>query len=330
MMAIREEMLASGHQCSIIATSRSTRAEPEPDVYRPSGAFELLKLIAALKYDVLHIHVGGGIPPRVAALMFCCTLFASGRSVLTLHSGGYPLSEEGQGARKNSIRGSIFRRFTRIIAVNKMMAEMFVRFGVAKDRVRIILPFSHELPDKSAAFPEIIRDFAKTHTPFLLSTSLLEKEYDISLQIKALGPVLVEFPRAGLLIAGSGSLEEKLREEIQNTGYADHILMTGDLDHKTALNLIDDCDILLRTTHFDGDAISIREALFLETPVIATDNGMRPEGVHLIPVGDAGALAEKIKIVASGEKRVKKERAEDRSNLQAVVKLYEEIIDERH
>ena len=325
MTAIRDELLAAGHQCSIIATSRSTRVEPEPDVYRPTGALQLLKLLATLKFDALHIHIGGDIPPRVSALLLACAVFAPGKSVITLHSGGYPLSKDGQAASKNSVRGFIFRRFARIIAVNKMMVEMFTRFGVEEDRIRIILPFSHEIPDKSVEIPENLKDFESCHAPFLLSTSLLEREYDVSLQIEAFGSVLEKFPNAGLLIAGSGSLDGELRETIRNKTYADHILMAGDVEHQVALNLIDDCDILLRTTLYDGDAISVREALFLETPVIATDNGMRPKGVHLIPVGDAPALAEKIKNIAGRKKKVKGNRTEDRSNLQAVVKLYEEI-----
>lgn len=326
MTAIRDELLAAGHECSIVATSRSTRVEPEPGVYHPSGAIQFLKLLASLKFDILHIHIGGSIPPRVQALLLLCAVFAPGKSVLTLHSGGYPLSPEGQGASKDSVLGFIFRRFSRIIAVNKMMTEMFRRFGVEADRVHLILPFSHELPDKGATIPENIGEFISAHDPFLLSTSLLEEEYDISLQITALGRVLEEFPRAGLLIAGSGSLEEQIRKEVQETGYADHILMAGDVEHKVALNLIDNCNILLRTTQFDGDAISVREALFLETPVIATDNGMRPDGVYLIPVGDVGALAEKIKAVAGRGKSAKGERRENRSNLTDVIKLYEEIL----
>lgn len=326
MTAICEELLVTGHHCSIIATSRSTRVEPEPDVYRPTSAFQLLKLLATLKFDALHIHIGGDIPPRVSLLLLACAVFAPGKSVLTLHSGGYPLSPKGQRARKNSLLGFIFRRFARIIAVNKMMAEMFERFGVEKDRIRIILPFSHELPDKSIKIPGDLKDFASAHNPLLLSTSLLEAEYDVSLQIEAFGSVLKEFPNAGLLIAGSGSLEDELRQTIQRKSYADHILMAGDVEHQVALNLIDDCDVLLRTTLFDGDAISIREALFLGTPVIATDNGMRPEGVHLIPVGDATALAEKIKSIAGRKKGGNGSRKEDRSNLAAVLELYEEIL----
>ena len=33
--------------------------------------------------------------------------------------------------------------------------------------------------------------------------------------------------------------------------------------------------IFLRTTLYDGDSISVREALHLGVPVIASDNGMR-------------------------------------------------------
>jgi glycosyltransferase involved in cell wall biosynthesis len=47
---------------------------------------------------------------------------------------------------------------------------------------------------------------------------------------------------------------------------------------------------LLRTTLFDGDSISVREALYLGVPVIASDNGMRPEGCVLIPPSDGTAL----------------------------------------
>lgn len=326
MLAIRDELIAAGHHCSIVATSKSSRVVPEPDVYHPGSALGLLKLLYKLEFDVLHIHVGGEIPPRLLALVFCCTVFARGRCVLTLHSGGYPLSKEGKNAAPNSVRGFIFRRLARVIAVNPAMRDMFGRYGVKSENIRLILPFSNDLPDKDAKVPPEIGDFAARHKPFLLSASLLEKEYDLRLQIEALGEVLKEFPRAGLMLAGSGSLESELRETIKGKPYADQILLAGDLEHNIVLNLIDDCDILLRTTHYDGDAISVREALFLETPVIATDTGMRPEGVDLIPVGDAGALAESIKSIARREKPAKTQKTADNSNIREVVDLYEEIV----
>lgn len=325
MLAIRAELLAAGHHCSIVATSKSSLIVPEPDVYHPGGALALLKLLYTLEFDVLHIHVGGEIPPRVLALIFLCTARARGRCVMTLHSGGYPLSEEGKNARPNGIRGFIFRRLERIVTVNKMMFEMFERYGVKRENIRTILPFSNELPDKSVEIPPELKDFAARHRPFLFSASLLEEEYGLPLQIEALGEVLKEFPQAGLMLAGSGSLENRLREIVREKPYADHIMLAGDLDHNIVLNLTDECDLMLRTTRYDGDAISVREALFLETPVIATDNGMRPDGVHLIPVGDVNALANSIKLIAGREKPPKTRKAEDKSNIRSVIDLYEEI-----
>lgn len=326
MLAIRRELLAAGHHCTIAATSKSSHIIPEPDVYHPGGALELLKLLYTLKFDVLHIHVGGEIPPRLLALIFLCTARARGRCVMTLHSGGYPLSPEGKNARPNSTRGYIFRRLSRIIAVNQSMFEMFERYGVKREDIRVILPFSNELPDKSVEIPPELRDFAARHTPFLFSASLLEEEYGLPLQIEALGEILKEFPQAGLMLAGSGSFENRLREIVKAKPYADHILLAGDLDHNIVLNLTNDCDIMLRTTRYDGDAISVREALFLETPVIATDNGMRPDGVHLVPVGDVNALATSIKDIAGREKPAKTGKVEDKSNIRAVIDLYEEIL----
>jgi glycosyltransferase involved in cell wall biosynthesis len=325
MLAIRAELLAAGHHCSIVATSKSSQVVPEPDVYHPGGALALLKLLYTLKFDVLHIHVGGGISPRLLALIFFCTLSARGRCVMTLHSGGYPLSTEGKNARPNSTRGFIFRRLERIVCVNQMMVEMFERYGVKRENIRTILPFSNELPDTSVEIPPELKDFAARHRPFLFSASLLEEEYDLPLQIEALGEVLKEFPRAGLMLAGSGSLENKLREIVREKPYADHIMLAGDLDHNVVLNLTDDCDIMLRTTRYDGDAISVREALFLETPVIATDNGMRPDGVYLVPVGDMKALAKSIKGIAGREKSAKTQKVEDKSNIRSVIDLYKEI-----
>jgi glycosyltransferase involved in cell wall biosynthesis len=57
-------------------------------------------------------------------------------------------------------------------------------------------------------------------------------------------------------------------------------LFTGDVEREITIHLIEKADLLLRPTYFDGDAVSVREALFLQTPVVATDNGMRPDGVN--------------------------------------------------
>lgn len=327
MLAIRDELLKKGHQCAIIATARSTKITPEPDVYHPGGVRGLIKLLARLDYDVLHLHVGGDISRRVLGLIAACAVFGRGKSVFTLHSGGYPLSAHGQAARPHSVRGFVFRQFSKIIAVNPRIAEVFERYGVAAEKLRVVYPFYLQSPDKNVEIPPLLKAFAEKHRPFLLTVGLLEDTYDLFLQIDAMERVLEKFPGAGLMIVGSGSLEPELRKAIAGKPYAGSVFLAGDVEHKITLHLVERADVLLRTTLFDGDAISVREALHLETPVIATDNGMRPAGVTLIPVRDAGALTTAIEKLAGRERAAKTVKTEDRCNILKVLDIYRELVD---
>ena len=325
MLTIREELLKNGHQCSIIATAKSSNLTPEPNVYHPRTPAALLKLLRDLKYDVLHVHIGGTLPFRIFTFLAICAFFGRGKSVLTFHSGGYAV-EKVKTASRFSSAGLVFRMFRKIIAVNPLMIEMFEKFGVGKRKLQLIYPFVLQNPDKIVELPQKLKDFAEKHKPFLLAVCLLEDTYDLFMQIDAMEKVLEKYPNAGLMIVGSGDLEAELKKAIAEKPYAVQIFLTGDVEHRITLHLINKADILLRTTKFDGDAISVREALFLETPVIVTDNGMRPAGVNLIPIQDERSLVEKILEIAGTELPVKTEKPVDKSNVKAVVEIYNEIL----
>jgi glycosyltransferase involved in cell wall biosynthesis len=271
----------------------------------------------------LHLHVGGNITKRVMALAFFCSLFGKGRKILSFHSGGYPSTIEGKAAKRNSLRGHVFRRFERVIAVNPTIVEVFARYGLDPEKVDVIYPFVHRTPDPRVEIPPELRAFADKHKPFLLTVGLLEPEYDLLMQIDAIEKVLRTSPAVGLMIVGSGSLQSALRDSIDSKTYKENIFLAGDVEHGVTLHLINQCDALLRTTLFDGDAISVREALFLETPVIATDNGMRPKGVQTIPIHDENALIEQMKRLRKRWREKKSDKERDYSNIDAVLGLYD-------
>ena len=162
-------------------------------------------------------------------------------------------------------------------------------------------------PDRSLPLPERLAAFLSAHSPALLTVGLLEPEYDLADADRRDGRNSAsDIPRAGLLIVGAGSLEESLRAQIASTPYRDHVLLYGDMPHAVTLRATLECDVLLRTTLYDGDSVSVREALYIGTPVIATDNGMRPEGVHLIPAVRSRAAARcGMPMCSSGEARAK-------------------------
>ncbi len=325
MLAIRDAALRQGHNCTIIATAKSSRQDGAENVHHPGSAIALLRLLASLKYDAVHLHVGGDISGRVMALALAVSTFGRGRCVLTVHSGAFPQSKAAKEANPSSIRGFIFRGFSRIIAVNEPIANVFRRYGVTDEKVSVILPYALASPDPAVPLDANLVEFAEKHSPLLLSVGGLEKDYEPLFQIASMKAIRRKFPNAGLLLAGDGSMRREVDAAVAESGCGDDILVAGNVPHEQTLHLMDRADVLLRTTLFDGDAISVREALHLGTPVIATDNGMRPDGVELIKVGDeAGLVSKLVKVIARGKHEAAPQNSEN-PNIDAVLAIYQEI-----
>jgi glycogen synthase len=330
LAAIRAFLRKQNIPCAVINITRHRKPEAD-DVYYPESAIQLLMLLGRLQYDILHLHLGGFLSRRLLRLGLVCTLQRGSRSVMTFHSGGYPTTPEAQATGPKSFAGFVFRRFDGLIGVNPEILTFFRRLGVATDRTRLIYPHAFLSNEAQAGtLPEPLQSFFVQHHPVLISVGLLEPEYDLPLQVEAIGHVRKKFSNAGLIMIGSGSLERDLLKRIAAQPYAEHILLTGDLPHSATLQAIGQAQLMLRTTLYDGDAVSVREAIHLGTPVIATDNGMRPAGVHLIPRFDLPPLLQAIEqqLITQSPARHQPSVA-DESNLQAVLELYQGLLQKR-
>jgi glycogen synthase len=330
LVAIRSFLLSRGVPCAVINVTRHRRAYAD-DVYYPKGPAQLLSLLARLKYDVIHQHFGGMLTHRILALSLACTSRPGAKSVMTFHSGGYPSTPEGQALHPNSFAGFVLRRFDGLIGVNAEIMKFFEKMRIAPHRTRLISPYSSlieqsTIEQSTGSLPEPLAAFFAAHDPILISAGQLEPEYDLPLQIEALPLVRKKFPDAGLVMLGSGSLHDELRDRIEAQPCAEHILMPGDIAHAATMQAMSHSRILLRTTLYDGDAISVREALQLGTAVIATNNAMRPEGVILIPKQDLSALLRAIEQQLTQPVRPREVSHGDESNLQAVFDFYQELL----
>jgi glycosyltransferase involved in cell wall biosynthesis len=336
LVALRDFLRRRGVTCAVVNLTRH-QGPSEDDVYFPRSGIEVLRLLLRLRYDVIHLHIGGNLWTRLLLLGLVCSALPWAKVVLTFHSGGYPRSVDGQGARPFTFRGFVLRRFDRQIAVNQELVDFFHRVGCAPESVRLIPP--HAVPAgtladlTSADLPPEAARFVDTHHPLIVSVSGLEPEYDIPLQLEALGAIREQYPHAGLVVVGSGSLMGELRAQSNSKSFCEHIQLTGDLPHAVALATVARSDLFLRTTHYDGDAISVREALWLGAPVIATDNGMRPTGVRLVPVGDVNALTNAMleqlalpRRARSSTAAVVASPATGEENLDATLLLYRELL----
>ena len=286
IVALREYLLSRGDSCSVINITRH-RIAMDPGVHHPTSALGLLAVLRSLRPDVVHLHVGGTLPRRVLALALACTLLAP-RSVFTFHSGGYPSSPEGRSAAPEyparvdpaAIRSRDRRR-------KPGTRHNVRRYGVHPERCPSSNPISGCAPGTPAggrADSDRRTSCEITHRS-CCRWDCWSRSTTLPAQVRALEALRRTNPGAGLLLIGAGSLEAELRALIAASPAREHILLAGDVPHRRTLQAIAFCSALLRTTLYDGDAISVREALALGTPVIATDNGMRPAGVHLVPLG---------------------------------------------
>ena len=325
LVAIREHLRRHHIGAPVINLTRHRRPDAD-EVFYPRTAFEVVRLLFAIPADIIHLHIGGQLSARLLALIFLCTVVPGRRVVLTFHSGGYPNWDENIEVSRRSLRGFILRRLDAVIAVNAQIAEMFRRFGAAGHRVHVICPYSPVSLRDDLALPDEIENFCETHSPLLTTIGLLEPEYDLGLQIAAMAEIRTKSPTAGLVIIGSGSLETDLRRQIASQPAGEHVLLCGDVPHALTLQVLSRSDLFLRTTHYDGDSVSVREALQLGIPVIATDNGMRPRGVHLIPPSNKEALCEAVRRLAAAS-RVHAPTAESPvEHLDEVLDLYSSLV----
>jgi hypothetical protein len=85
---------------------------------------------------------------------------------------------------------------------------------------------------------------------------------------------------------------EQYQQQIQSLGLSDHFLL---LHEKVSfVKVIEQSDVVLRPTNTDGDALTIREAIYLGKPILASDVVERPEGTTLFKTRDLDDLEVKL------------------------------------
>jgi len=325
LVAIRSYLQKQGVPCSVINLTRHRKPDAD-DVYYPNSAVELLRLLARLRFDVVHQHFGGMLTNRILALSLACTLRPGVKSVMTFHSGGFPSTPEGLDMGPNSLAAFVLRRFDGLIAVNTEIMNFFERLRMQPARVRLISPYAF-LDDKDS-FPEVLARFFAEHDPVLISAGQLEPEYELPLQIDAIAELRKKFPRVGLVLMGSGSIEQGLRQRIDSRQCQQHVLLPGDVAHGATIEAIARSRLMLRTTWFDGDAISVREAMQVGTPVIATETALRPAGIRLIPKSDRPSLLRAIEEELQRPATRRERTPPDESSVREVFDFYRDLLGE--
>ena len=81
--ALRTRVLERGDECHVIGLTRH-RDSKDANVFYPTSALGVMRMLWTSGYDVIHLHVGGNLSSRLLGLAFFCTLVRGARTVFTV------------------------------------------------------------------------------------------------------------------------------------------------------------------------------------------------------------------------------------------------------
>lgn len=249
--------------------------------------------------DIIHIHSGAW--QLRAFHIIVCKLLLRKKTIVTVH-------------RDPTIESHLkFTKFllsmcNHVIMVNQKGYDA-VKTTSSHSSYRLLPAFlppimddEPSLPNELVAWINKAREKEKSYIMCSNAWNLVmhkgEDLYGLDMCIDAMNILKNEITQYFLVFIVASNTEQKERmheykKKLIDLRLQDRVLIWE--ESTSFVRLLQLCDLVLRTTNTDGDAISVREALYFNKPVLASDVVTRPENTTLFKTRDINNLIEKIK-----------------------------------
>lgn len=295
---IHRQLMAAGVTCRVL----------DMNLVRPGWGFGWAVLRHALQGWTLHFHTNGhNVKSWLLALGCGLAGQSRGGCILTLHSGMAPGYLETASLWRRRLAASACSLYGQVICVSPEIESALLSLGLESRRIEVLPAFlsaeSAEVSPEAGLLAWIGR-----HRPLFSTVLFFRPEYGFALLVAGLARLSLLYPSFGCLVMGKGEQWAEAEKLVREAGLEESVLLLGDVDHDACLALMSVCDVFLRPTLEDGDSISVREALSLGVPVVASRVGTRPAGAILFHPGDVEEMLAKVEL-AMAAKRGKQPRA---------------------
>lgn len=194
---------------------------------------------------------------------------------------------------------SIYGLCDGVVSVSEgVRQDVIAGTGLAGDQISVIYnPVRQVMRSASLADPDIVA-WWRGGSAKLIAIGSFKPQKDFSNLLQAFARVL-QTNDARLLILGEGPLRDELEALIVALGLSDRVQMPGFVSDPYPY--LAQADLFVLSSAWEGLGNVILEALVCGTPVVSTDCPSGPAEIlengrygHLVPVGDAEALAHTI------------------------------------
>jgi glycosyltransferase involved in cell wall biosynthesis len=226
------------------------------------------------------------------------------RTLISIGGRGLSVALEEGSRLRRSIIGFAMRRYACVIAHNEDIRRLCLSLGVRPERIALIpgfIPPTVEADDL-AAIPGDIMEFMAGHRPVIAANAFEmvfyrgQDLYGLDLCVDLCARLKQSYPDIGFVFSLSQPGDEEhlrrmerriARLEIENNF---RILMGPYPFYPILLK----SQVFIRPTNTDGDANSLREALYFKVPSVASDVIPRPAGTIVFKNRDIDDLTRRV------------------------------------
>jgi len=262
--------------------------------YLKLGTIYLIIPFLDKKFDILHCHFG----PNGIEGVCLKELGVSRRCVTSFH--GYDVNSYPNIAGKK-VYEDLFRKGDFFTANTHFTKEQVIKLGCNKEKITIL---SAGLRIEKFKFS--LKRVQPGQLIKILTVGRLVEKKGHKYVIEALARIIPEYKNILYIIAGDGTLRNKLQSLVSQLGIKDYVKFLGAVGQEEVIRLYQEAHIFILASvtaenqDREGQGLVLQEAQVSGLPVISTFHNGIPEGVlnnksgFLVPEKDVDALAERI------------------------------------
>ncbi len=224
------------------------------------------------------------------------------------------------------------------IAVSPEIKTKLLSLGTSPETISVIPAF---LPPSIKQWeideiPQEVWDFIERHAPVISANAFKivfynnQDLYGIDLCIDLCANLKNSYHKIGFIFClpniGDYDYLHKMEQKITEKGIENNFLFVT--QPYQFYPILMKSRVFVRPTNTDGDAVSVREALYFKIPVVASNIVPRPEGTILFKNRDIDDFTLKVKDLLSNYEQHKKEleSVEIEDNSQKLIKIYQKLL----
>lgn len=326
---LHARLVSDGIDCNVVDVYGRAEEVAPAGVLRFTGGRVMallkgLRAIRILRPQLLHIHVSAMRKFVLAWPLIALLLPRHCRTVLTIHSGSFAR----QSSWREGLESKILQWFDRIVVVGQEQRTALLAHGVSPFRIAVIPAYlAAPIDTNDVELLSMVQSDRQKGLHIIITSGYGIPLYGHDQVASAIDVLRQRGQACALYVCTYNTFDEAYLAAVSGLGeQLPEFRLFRNLTPQQFTCLLAQCDIYVRATDRDGDAVAIREAHGAGIRVVASDAVRRPHYCRLYRLGDIQDLASALLFELNSDER--SEVTKESDSYQDIRAVYRELLDE--